>query len=84
MDDSLQRLLQNTVLIEFVLLLVIAGICGAVAQRLAGNKNAGCLGSIALGFIGAILGTVIARKADLPIIFPIQVGGKTFPIIKLY
>ena len=67
--------------IDFVLLLVIAGVCGAVAQAIVGYSRGGCLASIGLGFIGALLGTYIARWLGLPEIFAIHVGGKTFPII---
>jgi uncharacterized membrane protein YeaQ/YmgE (transglycosylase-associated protein family) len=68
-------------LIEFVLLLVVAGICGAVGQAIAGYSHGGCLASIGLGFIGALLGTLIARAAGLPEFFPVAIGGKSFPII---
>ena len=40
-----------------------------------------CLVAIALGFIGALLGTYLAHAAGLPELFAIQIGGKPFPII---
>ncbi len=67
--------------LEFILLLIIAGICGGVAQSLTGYSHGGCLASIALGFIGALLGTYLQRLTGLPEIFAIQVGGQPFPII---
>jgi uncharacterized membrane protein YeaQ/YmgE (transglycosylase-associated protein family) len=67
--------------IDLLLLLVIAGVCGAVAQAIVGYTRGGCLASIGLGFIGALLGTFIARWLGLPEIFAITLGGKTFPII---
>lgn len=67
--------------LELVLLLVIAGICGSLAQSIAGYSHGGCLASIALGFIGALLGTWLARAAGLPDLFTIRVGDHTFPII---
>jgi len=48
---------------DLVILLIVAGICGGVGQAIAGYSHAGCLGSIALGFIGALLGMWIARMA---------------------
>lgn len=66
---------------ELLLLLFIAGLCGSVAQSLAGGPKSGCLASIALGFIGALLGTYLARAAGLPEMFAIAIGGKSFPII---
>lgn len=68
-------------ILEFLILLLIAGVCGAVAQALVGFSRGGCLASIALGFIGALLGTWLARLAGLPELFAIQVGNRTFPII---
>jgi uncharacterized membrane protein YeaQ/YmgE (transglycosylase-associated protein family) len=66
---------------EFIVLLVIAGVCGAVAQSLVAYSHGGCLVAIALGFIGALLGTWLARALALPDIFTISVGGHDFPII---
>ena len=53
-------------LIEILVLLVIAGICGSVAQSLVGFTRGGCFVSIFVGFIGAIVGMWIARRLNLP------------------
>lgn len=68
-------------LIELLVLLFIAGLCGSIAQSLVGGPRSGCLASIALGFIGALLGTFLARKAGLPELFAVSIGGNSFPII---
>jgi uncharacterized membrane protein YeaQ/YmgE (transglycosylase-associated protein family) len=68
-------------ILEFLLLLLIAGICGSLAQGLVGYSHGGCLVSIALGFIGALLGTWLARQMNLPELLNIQLGGQNFPII---
>jgi uncharacterized membrane protein YeaQ/YmgE (transglycosylase-associated protein family) len=68
-------------ILEFLLLLLIAGICGSVAQAMVGFSRGGCLVSIALGFVGALLGTWLARLAGLPELLNIQLGGQSFPII---
>jgi len=68
-------------LLEFLVLLVIAGVCGSIGQAISGFTRGGCLVSIALGFIGALFGTWMARTADLPELFMIQVGGQAFPIV---
>jgi uncharacterized membrane protein YeaQ/YmgE (transglycosylase-associated protein family) len=67
--------------LELLVLLIIAGLCGSIAQALVGVSRGGCLVSIALGFIGALLGTWLARSAGLPELFTIDVGGQPFPII---
>ena len=68
-------------LIELLLLLVVAGICGSIAQSLVGYSHGGCLVSIVLGFIGALLGMWLARLAGLPELISVQFGDQPFPII---
>ena len=66
---------------SLLLLLLVAGICGSVAQALTGYSRGGCLVSIALGFVGAILGTWLGRLLGLGEILAIQFGGQSFPIV---
>ncbi len=68
-------------ILEFILLLIIAGVCGSLAQALAGYSHTGCLASIVLGLIGALLGTWLARLLGVGEILSIQVGSQPFPII---
>jgi uncharacterized membrane protein YeaQ/YmgE (transglycosylase-associated protein family) len=68
-------------ILEFLLLLLIAGICGSIAQALVGFSRGGCLASIALGLIGALLGMWIARATGLPELLAIKVGDQPFPIV---
>ena len=68
-------------IIEFIILLIIAAICGSVGMALTGFNNKGCLVSTAVGFIGAIIGTLIARRFGLPELFNIHLGNAQFPII---
>ena len=68
-------------LLGFLLLLLIAAICGAIGQSLAGYDLGGCLISIVVGFIGAYLGLWLAGKMGLPEFFTINVQGKPFPVV---
>ncbi|HEX8180851.1 MAG TPA: GlsB/YeaQ/YmgE family stress response membrane protein [Pyrinomonadaceae bacterium] len=68
-------------LVDFLILLLIAGVCGSIGQAIAGYTRGGCLASIALGFIGAIIGVWVARHMGLPELFSINIGGTNFPII---
>ena len=68
-------------LTSLLILLLVAGICGAIGKSIVGYGNGGCLASIALGFIGALLGSWIAREMDLPTLFAVNVAGESFPII---
>jgi len=66
---------------SFLVMLLIASITGAVGASLAGRRKTGCLPSIALGFIGAIIGTFIAQELHLPQFWTLTFGGHPFPII---
>jgi len=66
---------------SFLFLVLIAFITGAVGAKLAGRKDLGCLASIVLGFIGAMIGTFIARNLDLPLFPWIRVGPHPFPVV---
>lgn len=68
-------------LMDWLVLLLIAGICGALGQAISGFSRGGCLVSIALGFIGALIGLWLARALGLPELFTVQVGVKQFPIV---
>lgn len=68
-------------LIGFLLLLLVAAIAGALGQALVGYSAGGCLVSIALGFVGALLGGWLAAQLGLPEPFPIQIEGQPFPLI---
>ena len=68
-------------ILDLIVLLIIAGICGALGQAISGFSRGGCLVSIALGFIGAILGMWLARQLGLPELFSIHIGTTNFPIV---
>lgn len=70
----------NLSLESLVILLIVAGLAGALGQSLAGYPRGGLFTSIALGFIGALLGTWLARQFRLPEIFTLQIGGTRFPV----
>lgn len=67
--------------LEFILLLVIAGICGSIGQSIAGYSKGGCIVSIVVGFIGALLGSWLSEQMGLPELFSVNIGGSAFPII---
>lgn len=64
-----------------LILIVIAAVCGSVGRAIAGNVRGGLVVSIALGFIGALLGPWIAGMLSLPEPFMVAVGGQSFPIL---
>jgi uncharacterized membrane protein YeaQ/YmgE (transglycosylase-associated protein family) len=68
-------------ILDFILLLIVAGVCGALGQAIGGYSRGGCLVSIALGFIGALVGVVLARLLHLPELIAIQFDSTTFPVV---
>ncbi|HSP86775.1 MAG TPA: GlsB/YeaQ/YmgE family stress response membrane protein [Ignavibacteriaceae bacterium] len=67
--------------IEILLLLLIAGITGSIGQALTGFSRGGCFISIIVGFVGALLGTWIARELGLSEIFVLNIGDVAFPVL---
>ena len=66
----------------FLVLLLIAGICGSIGRAIVGYSHTGCLGSIALGFIGALLGMGLSRALRLPELLTIRIGSReSFPVV---
>jgi len=67
--------------LEFLLLLLVAGICGAIGQAITGYTAGGLLVCIALGFIGALLGMGISRALGLEELFVVEFDSTRFPIV---
>ena len=68
-------------IIEILLLLLIAAICGSLGQVLVGYSTGGLLASIVVGVIGAYIGIWVAREFNLPVFYALNMGGRSFPII---
>jgi uncharacterized membrane protein YeaQ/YmgE (transglycosylase-associated protein family) len=68
-------------LIELLILLLIAAVVGLIAQSLGGRWRGGLLLAIILGFIGALVGSWLARRLGLPELLTVSVGRVAFPIV---
>lgn len=68
-------------LLELIILLFIAGLTGSIARTLVGFDRGGCLISIVVGFIGAFIGTWLARELNLPDILSFEIRDIEYPII---
>ncbi len=68
-------------ILSILFMLLIAAVAGAVGANLAGRRKLGCITSIILGFIGALIGTLIAQSLDLPLFIYIKFGNQHFPVI---
>lgn len=68
-------------LLGFLVLLLVAAVAGALGQAIVGYSAGGCLVSIALGFVGALIGTWLRTELGLPEPFPIEIQGQSFSLI---
>ena len=64
-----------------IVLIIIAAVCDAVGKALAGGSQGGLIASIALGFIGALLGPGLASRLSLSEPLMLHVSGQAFPIV---
>jgi uncharacterized membrane protein YeaQ/YmgE (transglycosylase-associated protein family) len=68
-------------LIDFLLLLLVAAVCGTIAQVIVGVSAGGCLISAVVGFVGALIGVWLARSLGLPEPLMLRFGGESFPVL---
>jgi len=64
-----------------ILFVVIAAVCGAIGRAIAGDVRGGLVVSIAIGFIGAIVGPWLAAQFQLPEPLMVSIGGHPFGIL---
>jgi uncharacterized membrane protein YeaQ/YmgE (transglycosylase-associated protein family) len=70
----------NLTLTGLLLILLIAGICGAIGRAIAGGTRGGFIVSIAVGFLGALVGSSVAHALRLPELWTVIVDRHAFPI----
>jgi uncharacterized membrane protein YeaQ/YmgE (transglycosylase-associated protein family) len=68
-------------MVDILLSLIIAGIAGSIARSLSGFSRGGCIVSIVVGFIGAMIGTWLARELQLPDLFVLEIGGTSYNLL---
>ena len=56
-------------------------VCGAIGKAIGGGTRGGCLVSIAVGFIGALIGMWIAHALKLPEPLVVMVDRHPFPVL---
>ena len=65
---------------EFALLVVVSIACGAIGHRIAAGRT-GLLASLAVGLVGAFVGTIVARAAPLAEPFSLRIDEIAFPLV---
>ena len=68
-------------MVDILISLLIAGIAGSIARSLSGFSRGGCIISIIVGFIGAMIGSWLSRELALPDPFIIEISGNSFNIL---
>lgn len=68
-------------LIQFVIILIIAGICGGIAQAIFGMQRTNFLISMAIGVMGAYLGTYLAQRFGWPSILLLPIGTMSIELV---
>jgi uncharacterized membrane protein YeaQ/YmgE (transglycosylase-associated protein family) len=66
---------------NFIILMIIAGLCGGIAKAITGVSHGGCFVSVVLGFVGALLALLATHYIDLPEFAVLEVGSTRFPVI---
>jgi len=68
-------------MIDILISLLIAGIAGSIARSLSGFSRGGCIISIIVGFIGAMIGSWLSRELQLPDPFILHIRGRSYSIL---
>ena len=68
-------------LVGLLLLLIVGAVCGAIAEMLVGFSPGGFFASAVVGFLGAWIGTWIARDAHLPGLLSVTVEGHSIEVV---
>jgi uncharacterized membrane protein YeaQ/YmgE (transglycosylase-associated protein family) len=68
-------------MIDILISLIIAGLAGSIARSISGFSRGGCIISIVVGFIGAMIGSWLSRELQLPDPFMIKIRGSTYYIL---
>jgi uncharacterized membrane protein YeaQ/YmgE (transglycosylase-associated protein family) len=66
---------------QWIVYLAIALFCGLVGQALVGRSIGGLIVSTAVGLIGALLGSFLARQLHAPEPLRVSVGGHAIPLL---
>jgi uncharacterized membrane protein YeaQ/YmgE (transglycosylase-associated protein family) len=61
-------------LVEVLIWLVVALICGAIAEAIVGYSPGGLIASTAIGLVGAFVGSWLARNIGLPALLTFTFG----------
>jgi uncharacterized membrane protein YeaQ/YmgE (transglycosylase-associated protein family) len=68
-------------LVEILVWLVVAAICGGIGSAIVGYSPGGLLASIGVGLVGAFIGTWLARAIGLPELLTLTFGDVRIELV---
>ena len=68
-------------LVDFLVLVLVAAIIGALGEALAGYSLGGCATSAIVGFIGALLGHWLRMTLHMRPFLPVHAGDRSIDIV---
>lgn len=66
---------------EFVVILIISGVCGGLARAIFGLGTANFFFSIIVGLAGGYLGLYLQNRFQWPTIFVLPIGSTVIPVV---
>lgn len=66
---------------DFIMLVLVAIVCGSIAQLSSGYSRGGWIVNWGVAFFGALAGVVISRELNAPVIYDVKYRMVDFPII---
>lgn len=67
-------------ILGFIVLLILSAIVGVVAKAIVGWHGGGLLAAIGVGFVGALIGILLANATGAPELLAVDLGGMSFPV----
>ena len=74
-------LFRSFTLVELIVWLIVGAIVGAIGAAVVGYSPGGLIGSIAVGLVGAVLGTWLAHQLGLPALLTLSFGGTSMAVL---
>jgi uncharacterized membrane protein YeaQ/YmgE (transglycosylase-associated protein family) len=68
-------------LVELIVWVIVAAICGGIAEALVGYSPGGILASIGIGLVGAFLGSWLGRQLGLPQVLSFAYGDTQIELL---
>ncbi|GAC1386845.1 MAG: hypothetical protein NVS4B8_09890 [Herpetosiphon sp.] len=68
-------------LVQVVVWVVVAIICGGIAEAILGYTHIGLVSSVGIGLVGALIGTWVAGALHLPPLLEISLAGVQIELV---